>query len=140
MVGLVQAADISLVGNWSRTIDEQDLVDGAGSGFRSPIESEPGQATLSIQNTGVGSWRVKVRHTLSNLPDGVTLAVKRSSDGTGQGTIAGGADYLVISDTEQTLCEGSGERTDIALRLRLQGVTIFQAPGLHNATLLYRVE
>jgi hypothetical protein len=140
MVGLVQAADISVAGNWSRTIDEQDLVGGAGTGFRSPIESEPGQATLNIQNIGGEPWRVKVRHTLTNLPDGVTLAVKRSSDGTGQGVITGGTDYLVLSDTEQTLCEGTGERTGIGLRFSLQGVTIFQVPGLHQGTLIYRVE
>lgn len=138
--GATGAADLSLVGTWSRTIDEGDLVAGPGTGFRSPIESDPGQATLTIQNTGGASWRVKVRHTLTDLPTGVALAVRRSADGFGSGGIVGGENDLVISDTEQTLCEGTGDRTEIGLRYSLNGITIFQAPGRHGGTLVYQVE
>ena len=136
----VQAADISLVGNWTEVIDSNDLTSGAGSDIRSPIESSTAQATIDITATGGGSWTVKVSKSDVNWPAGVSLAVKRTSDGTGSGTISGGTTYLTLTGTEQTLFTGSDDRSSIQLQLKTQSLSVSDAPDSYSTTLSYRIE
>ncbi|QVL51028.1 MAG: hypothetical protein KFB96_11830 [Thiocapsa sp.] len=131
---------ISLVGSWSQPIGSSLLTGGPGTGIRSPIESDPVQATISISDTDQAAWCVKVRQVSADMPTDVLLAVKRTTDGVGQGSILGGQNYLVIGETEQILFEGIGDRSEIGLQYKLEGVTILQGQGRHGSTLLYRVE
>ena len=135
-----QAADISLVGNWTEVIDSNDLTAGAGSDLSSPIESNTAQATIDITTTGGSGWTVKVSKSDINWPAGVSLAVKRSSDGTGAGTISGGTTYLTLTGTEQTLFTGSDDRSSIQLQLKTQSLSVNDAPDNYSATLSYRIE
>ncbi|WP_233490323.1 hypothetical protein [Thiocapsa marina] len=135
-----QAADISLTGgDWSETIDAGDLIAGAGSDIRSPIESGSYQATLDISNTGGALWTVGVQRSGSSLPSGVTLAVRRTSDGSGGGSITGGQSYLTVGSLEQAIFYGSGDRSGIRLQLRLDGVSVGNGPGAYDTTLIYRI-
>ncbi|MFC6674154.1 hypothetical protein [Marinobacterium aestuariivivens] len=135
-----QAADVSVVGNWSELIDSNDLTAGAGSDLRSPIESGSALATVDISATGGSSWAVKVSKSDINWPTGVSIAVRRTSDGTGAGTISGGTGYLIVTGTEQTLFSGSGDRSGIQLQLKTENLSIGDAPDTYGATLTYRVE
>jgi hypothetical protein len=135
-----RAADISVVGNWSEVINSSDLAAGAGSDLRSPIESGTAQATLDISATGGASWVVKVSKSDINWPAGVSIAVRRTSDGTGAGTLSGGTGYLTVTGTEQTLFSGSDDRSGIQLQLRTESLSIGDAPGSYGATLTYRIE
>jgi len=135
-----RAADISVVGNWYEVVDSNDLTADAGSDLRSPIESGGALATVDISTTGGGSWVVKVSKSNLNWPAGVSIAVRRTSDGTGAGTISGGTGYLTVTETEQTLFSGSDDRNGIQLQLRTESLSIGDAPGSYGATLTYRVE
>ena len=138
--GAVEAADIGAVGSWSNTIGSHDLIAGAGTDFRSPIESDPGLGTIEIANTGGHTWSVRVRREGSALPAGVALAVRRTSNGSGGGNINGGTEFLVVGDQEQTFFTGAGDLAGIGLQLRLDGVSISQGPGFNDSTLVYRID
>ncbi|WP_175534586.1 hypothetical protein [Thiocapsa roseopersicina] len=133
-------SEITLLGSWSQPIGSSLLVGGPGTGIQSPIESDPIQATISISGTGQAAWRVKVRQDFVDMPTEVLLAVRRTTDGAGQGSVLGGQEFLVIGETEQILFEGNGDRSEIGLQYKLEGVTILQGQGRHGSTLLYRVE
>jgi len=134
------AADISVVGNWTELIDRDDLVAGAGSDLRSPIESAGAQATLDISATTGGNWTVKVAKSDLNWPAGVSVAVRRTSDGSGSGGISGGTTYLALSGTEQVLFSGSGDRSGIQVQLKTEGLSVGAAPDNYSTTITYRVE
>ena len=136
----VQAAGVTLICNWSEMIGTDDLVMGAGTDFRPTIETGVAGATLGIINTQGAPWTLYVRRDTSTLPAAVSIAVRRTSAGTGDGGISGGADYLVVKDYDQPLFQGVGDRSSIGLQLRLAGISISQGTGVFGCTLVYRVQ
>ena len=136
----VHAAGVTLSGNWFELIGTDDLVMGAGTDFRSTIETGAAGAILGITNTQGAPWTLWVRHDASTLPVAVYIAVRRTANGTGPGSISGGNDFLVVRDYEQILFQGVGDRTGIDLQLRLAGISISQGPGLHGCNLIYRLQ
>ena len=136
----VQAAGVTLIGNWSEMIGTDDLVMGAGTDFRPTIETGVAGPTLGIINTQGAPWTLYVRRDTSTLPAAVSIAVRRTSAGTGDGGISGGADYLVVKDYDQPLFQGVGDRSSIGLQLRLAGISISQGTGVFGCTLVYRVQ
>ena len=88
----------------------------------------------------VGNWTVKVLKSDLNWPVGVSVAVRRSSDGSGSGTISGGTGYLAVSGTEQVLFSGSGDRSGIQLQLKTEGLSVGASPDNYSTTITYRVE
>jgi hypothetical protein len=135
MVLCAQAASLNVVGGWSEMIGPKDLVRGAGTDIRSPIESAFSQTTISITGTNGIPWALSVRRLGASLPSGVALAVR----GTGSAgcSIAGGLDYLIVSDQDQTLITGSGDCNGIGIQLMLDGVSVRLTPGFYGSTLLY---
>jgi hypothetical protein len=133
-------ADILVVGNWTRIVDQNDLASGAGSDIRTPIESAVGQVQISISNTGGGSWSLLVAKSDTNWPAGVSAAVKRTSDGSGSGTISGGTAYLVVTATNQIFISGTGDRSDIQLQLKTEGLSVRNSPSSYSTTLTYTLQ
>jgi len=140
MTAGAQAAGMTLIGNWFEMIGTDDLVMGAGTDFRSTIETGAAGATLGITNTQGAPWTLWVRRDASTLPAAVSIAVHRTSDGTGNGSISGGTDYLMVQDYEQLLFQGSGDRSGINLQLRVAGISISQGPGAQGCNLIYRLQ
>lgn len=136
----VQAAGVTLIGNWFETIGADDLIMGAGTDFRPTFETGAAGATLGITNTQGAPWTLWVRRDTSTLPAAVSIAVRRTSSGTGDGGVSGGADYLVVQDYEQPLFQGVGDRSGIGLQLRLAGISTSQGTGVPGCTLVYRVQ
>lgn len=133
----VQAANLSVMGDWFATIGESDVASGAGSDIRSGIESSAYQAEVSIADTGGAFWTLVVSRSGANLPTGVTLAVRRTGS---CASLTGGTDYRDLTDQDQTFFSGSGDCSGIGIQLRLQGVSIRQVPGLYGTTVLYTVQ
>ena len=136
----VEAADVAIIGNWYEQIGPDDLILGAGSDFRSTFETGATGATLGIANTQGAPWTLWVKRDTSCWPAAVSLAVRRTSDGTGAGSVSGGTDYLIIQDYEQSLFQGVGDRSGIGLQLRLVGISVQQGAGQHACLLTYRVQ
>jgi hypothetical protein len=134
------AADITVTGNWSAAITRDDLTGGAGTNLRSPIESNSGQVTLDILNTGGATWMVMVARNDINWPVGVALALRRTSTGAGTGAISGGAAYLSLGPGAQTFLTGSGDRTGIQIQLKSDGMSVKNIAGLYNGTISYVIQ
>jgi len=139
MLPCAQAADISLVGNWTKVIDSNDLAAGAGSDLSSPIRSSTALATIDITNTHGKRWTVRVSKSDINWPDGVDLAVRRTSDGTGAGTIWSGDTYLTLTGTRQVFFGGTDDRSGIQLQMKTQNLSVKDAPDIYSTTLNYRI-
>lgn len=139
MAAFSQAADVNVVGSWSERIGAADLSAGAGTDIRWPIESDPYQVQISIDNTGGGPWTLMVRRFGSNLPAGVTVAIRRTTGGSGDGVV-GGESYVMVTEIDQPLFYGTGDSSGIGIQQRLDGVSIGQGRGDYSGELLYRVQ
>jgi len=122
------AISISASGGWSETIDENDLVAGAGSDLKSTYESATNATLLTIsgcQNSD-DTWQVKVSYSSSNWP--FSLSVKKS-----------GGNYQTITTTQTDFFSGKGDTSNIALQYKLEGMSIKIAPGTYSTTITYTV-
>ncbi len=131
------AADITAVGGWTETIGASDLVSGAGSDLQSDYYSSTNATTLDV--TAAGNYRVDVRRSDTNWSTSFTLYVKRTSDGTGSGTISGGTSYMTVSLADAEFFTGSLDRTGIDLQYHLTGMSINIPPDTYSTTLTFTV-
>lgn len=139
LISCAQAANITMTGDWARALWSGDLVDDAGTDFRSLIESDSYQGILGITETDGSPWTLRIQVSARNFPQGVSLQVRRTNSGNG-GNILGGMSYLTVSEQDQILFSGQGDCTGVALQFSLTGVSIQQPPGGYNATLIYSVQ
>ena len=136
----VAAIDISISGDWTKTIDANDLSAGAGSDLISVHESASDQGVISIANTTDFSdgWRVDVSRTDTNWPGDFALYVKRTSDGTGNGgAIAGGYAFQEVTTSSASFFSGTGDWSGIDICLKLAGISLSAAPNTYSTTITY---
>lgn len=134
----VGAIYISVTGSWSETINSLDLQAGAGSDLISTYESSSDQVSISISDTS-GNWRVDIKKIDTNWHNDLHLFVKRTSDGSGFGSISGGESYQEILDTYQTFFNGSGDGSNIHIQQKLSGVSVQIPPDSYGVTIYYTV-
>lgn len=134
------AADISVTGSWSNTVNKNDLTAGPGSDLKSPIESAAGVATIDISNTSGQSWAVSVARNDIDWPANVKISARRVSDGTGSGTISDGTTYLGLSGASQTLFTGMGDRTGVQIRLKIDGISVKTRPDIYSLNITYTIQ
>ncbi|MHB0911938.1 MAG: hypothetical protein ACYC2Y_00650 [Armatimonadota bacterium] len=135
------AIDISEAGSWTRTVDANDLTAGAGSNLTAIYASNADQGVIGIANTtGNGdNWRVDVRRADTNWNGDLVIAVKRTADGTGGGTISGGTAYQSVGTTDATLFSGSGDRSNILIQLQISGASVSVPPSTYSTSIIYTV-
>lgn len=131
------SADVSSSGNWTKTIDASDLVAGAGSDLISQHDSDSGIATLTIYNTAGASWRLFARRSDGVWHERLELFVRRTSDGTGSGSVIDGGNYVTLSTLDTEFFTGSGDRTNIAVQYRLTGMSKTVAPDLYSSGIIF---
>jgi hypothetical protein len=136
-----EAIDISAAGGWSETINASDLQAGAGSNLISTYESVTGATALTISNTTGNSdnWKVDVRRTDTTWYINFHLYVKRTSDGTGGGSISGGLSYIEITATDSQFFSGAGNRSGVNLQYELTGMSLSVPPNTYTTTVTYTV-
>lgn len=136
-----RAIDITVSGDWSRTITASDLQAGAGSDLASTYESASNQASITISGTGgnTDAWRVDVRRTDGTWHANFTLSVQRTGDGSGAGSISGGTAYQAITTTDASFFSGAGDRSGITVQFKLQGMSVQVAPATYSTTITYTV-
>ncbi len=136
--GLARGADLIASGSWNENITAANLVSGAGSDLAPQFESIPGVTTLTISNAP-GSWTLRVRLSGSGGHGDVTVLVKRTSDGTGSGSIADGSAYLALTGSDTTLFSGSEARSNISLQFKLTGLSRSVSPGTYLSSIIFTV-
>jgi hypothetical protein len=134
------AISISLTGGWSKTIDATSLAGGAGSDRISTHESAADAVSLTISGTTgpSDSWRIDVTRVDTTWHSTLALSVRRTSEGTG-GSVSGGGSYQTISDVNTTFFSGAGDVADIAVQLRLSGISLQVPAKIYTTTVYYTV-
>jgi len=132
----VQAIDITVTGSWPLVIDASDLQSGAGSDLNPTYISAAGQIRIDISNTNT-TWRVGVR--ISPYYPDYPFGVRRTTDGTGPGTISGGTSWIPVTDGWQLFFSGSQPRSNIRVQVGLTGMSVQILPGTYEITIEYIV-
>lgn len=135
--GICWAITIAVSGNWSETIDASDLQAGAGSDLIDTYESTD-PITIDILVTA-GNWGLDVKKIDGDWHADLHLHAKRTSDGTGSGSISGGDAYQEITGIDQGFFNGNGDRSSVNVRLKLTGVSIQVPPNVYTTTVYYTV-
>ncbi|KPL00800.1 MAG: hypothetical protein AMJ91_03250 [candidate division Zixibacteria bacterium SM23_73_3] len=142
-VTTAEAIDISATGGWGETIDQADLVSGAGSDLVDTYESATDATSIDITNTidKHDAWRVDVRRVDGGGWHGdFTLYVKRTSDGNGQGNvISGGLSYIEITTTDSEFYSGEGALWNVDVQYQLTGMSIGVLPANYSTTIIFTV-
>lgn len=131
------ATDISATGSWSETIDENDLLAGAGTDLKDSYESPDNQVSITISNT-TGSWRVDVRKVDTHWHADLSLSVRRTGSGTG-GSVLDGTTYQELTGTDQPFFTGSNDVSGITVQIKLSGMSIQVSPDTYTTTVYYTV-
>jgi hypothetical protein len=131
--------NVTVTGSWIETVDESDLVGGAGSELDSTYESAADQIIVRVGGAGRKSWRIDVRKIGPSWPSGVRLFMRRTSDGSGPGTISGGTSYQEVTDTYQSFFSGTRNRSNIHVQERMTGVSADIPCGTYTTTIYYTV-
>ncbi len=116
---------------WSLTVGSADIIGGAGGDFAAEYESAADEKQLQISNPGPlsGYYRVDVRKSDSSWDSRITLYIRRTSDGTGTGTISGGTVYQEVTDQDTEFFSGYQDRSDIDVQFKVSGG--YAGLGLH---------
>lgn len=131
------ATDISVIGSWSETIDENDLLAGAGTDLKNSYESPDDQVLITISGT-TGGWRVDIKKVDGNWHADLALSVRRTGSGAG-GSVSGGDTYTEVTATDQPFFTGSGGVSGITAQIKLSGISIQVLPGNYSTTVYYTV-
>jgi hypothetical protein len=142
-VTTAEAIDILATGGWSETIDQADLISGAGSDLVDTYESTTDATSIDIINTidKHDAWRVDVRRVDGGgwLGD-FTLYIKRTTDGNGQGSvISGGLSYIEITTTDGEFFSGKGALWNVDVQYQLTGMSIGVLPDNYSTTVILTV-
>ena len=135
------AISISAIGTWSETVSDADLAGGPGSDLVGTYESAADQVSIDISGSAGDSdtWRVDLRKADTSWHSDLHLYLKRTSGGTGSGSISGGQSYLEAGDTYAEFMSGSGDRTGIHMQLRITGVSVSVPADAYSTTVYYTV-
>jgi hypothetical protein len=120
------AVSITAIGGVSRTIDSSDLISGAGSDLRDTYESPSDATSIAILDcTGTAeAWRVDVSRSDVEWNSNLTLYLRRTSDGIGDGTILGGEEYQEVTSSINAFFSGEGDRQFIYVQYKLTGESV----------------
>ena len=139
LAGSLDAINLTVSGSWTNVIDVSDLQGGPGSDLIASYESPLNQIALTISSASGLNWQISVRKIDSVWNASLQLAAKRTSSGSGTGTVSGGTSYLTLTSTDQTLFTGRGNKSSVAIRLRLSGVSVDIPPNTYSTTVVYTV-
>jgi hypothetical protein len=141
LAGKAQAIDISAAGGLNRTIGSSDLVSGAGSALAGDYESPASASSIDVFNCADNSdnWRIDVSRSGGTWSGDFTLQVRRTSDGSGGGSVSGGISYIAVGTTAGQFFSGGGNRNGMNVQYKLSGVSLQIAPGTYATTVIYTV-
>ncbi|MCK6501912.1 hypothetical protein L6R53_00665 [Myxococcota bacterium] len=134
-----QAMDLAASGSFSLGIDASDLTSGAGSELQDSHDSGTGAIALQVSATSgsTDAWRIDIRRASSGWDPDLRLWARRTGDGSGDGSIAGGASWQEIGTTDSTFFSGEGDRSSITVQVRITGVSLAISPDSFLSTVHY---
>ena len=126
-------------GGWSDlVIDSGDLVSGAGSDLAGSYESDSDATLIDIHKEKKDdSWRLDVRRSDGAWDSRLSLYIRRTGGGAGNGDVSGGLSYVQIGDIDRQIMSGNGLLNNIPLQYRLTGVSLQLSPGTYSTTVIF---
>lgn len=134
-----RAADLTSMGDWTETLTASSLSSGAGSDLPNQLESVAGVTTLTITNAP-GAWKIRARRNSSEWNSNLALFVKRTSAGSGSGSISGGEGYVEITGSDSEIFAGSESRSSISLQFKLTGLASNVAAETYLSSIIFTVQ
>lgn len=132
------AADLTSSGDWFESVTSANLAGGAGSNLTQP-ESVAGITTLTIANAP-GVWRIKARRSGISWPSGCSIWIKRTSNGSGSGSISGGNAFIELGTTDVEIFNGSQNRNGVSLQFKVTGLSVNHPPGNLSSSIIFTLQ
>jgi hypothetical protein len=132
LVPVIFPMGITASGDWSVSVDESDLLGGAGSDVESTYTSNANQTNISIIGTQDGDWQVNISKVDQTWHSDFTIYARRTS-GTG---ITGGSTYQEITDSDRYFFNGTGDYFIIGIQYQLEGISL-QIPAATYSIIVY---
>jgi hypothetical protein len=131
--------DLSLSGSWGLALSASDLVSGAGSELPTSADSATNEVTLDVTLTGgdTDNWRLDVRQSGAFWDPALHVWVRRTGSGTGTGSIADGTTWIEVGSTDTAFFTGAGDRSTIAVQVRVTGLSLTLQPDAYLSNLQY---
>jgi len=129
--------EIIVSGGWFRIVDHFDLKAGAGSDLIESYESPLDATVIDIIAHKKTPWAVYVKKI--NQEHNLSIYIRRTSNGTGEGKIEGGENFTLVEDSPKLLFRGKGEKRNITVQFKLSGISISIPPGLKGFRIYYEV-
>jgi len=136
---MVTAADLTSSGDWVESLNASNLVSGAGTDLPANLESISGTTVLSVSNV-TGSWRVTARRSASTWNSNLTLYVRRTTSGSGTGSISGGDSYVEVTGGDSEIFTGVDARGSISIQYKLTGLAHNIPPATYLSSLVFTVQ
>jgi hypothetical protein len=135
------ALSITVVGDWTLIVNQSDLSAGAGSDLTTSYESDGDQTAIDVSGTSGSSdaWRIDVHRSDVSWPAALVLEVRRTTDGTGSGSISGGTAFVSLDGSDRQFFLGTGDRNDVSIQSRVSGMSVGVAPGTYATTVVLTV-
>jgi hypothetical protein len=131
------AGDIVATGGWNRTIDSSDLASGPGSDLDPSCESVASATSLDV--TAVADFRVDVRRSVGTWSGDLTVYVRRTSTGTGAGSVSGGDTYQAVTAADAEFFTGDLDRTGIEVQYKVDGFSVDLSPDTYTANVFFTI-
>lgn len=141
-VSSVKAAILSSSGSWVENIGSSDLIFGAGSDLTDTYTSPIAATTLEVSGCAeqTEEWQILIKRVDQIWDSGrFVLWVKRTSMGTGVGTVTGGDSFLEVKTSDAIFLTGQGDRSGITIQYQLSGVSVQTLPDNYNTVVEFTI-
>jgi hypothetical protein len=141
---LAQPISLSVVGNWSLHIGPEEFIQ-AGNDLVGTYNSIPGEISMDISlphvpNGQGATWKIDVRREDLDWNNTITLFVKRSGNGQGQGNrIQGGGAFTVINNISMEFFRCSNGNFNIPLQYELRDISVLLPAKSYSANIVYSI-
>lgn len=130
--------NIRVTGSWTFSIDETYL-SGPGEDLVDTYESALTQILMDIHGQKLASYQVTIQRSDVVWNSYFRVFARRTSDGTGNGYISGGTEYVEAGTSPQLFFTGGKNRSNIEIQLRLSGVTVGAEYGTYVTNVVYTI-
>ena len=133
--------NITVTGSWTQTIDKSNLTAGAGTNLTGTYTSAQNVNQVSITGTinKNDNWQVNIKRIDTTWNSSLLIFARRTSAGTGNGSISGGNAYIQVTQSDTTFFSGAGDRSSINIQLQLTGASLQIPPNQYTTTIQYTV-
>jgi hypothetical protein len=110
----------------------------AGEDFATEASNKGDEVDLSIRKMPKNKrWYVTVSKSDINWPSDVSIYVRRTSGGSGNGYIWGGTNYTCVRNMPQYFFMGSGSLNNINLQYKLKGLSLSIPSNTYYTDIVY---